>query len=158
MNVTIDLLNASGTKDIPLKRQFKHWAMAAMNAIPSERPRCQLSIRLVDEEESADLNSRYRHKQGATNILSFPAPPGLPAALLGDLAICTQVVLREAQAQGKTADAHWAHMTVHGVLHLNGYDHEETAEATVMEALESGILQQLGYPDPYAPDQLRLEH
>lgn len=149
MNVTIDLLNASGTKSIPLKRQFKHWAMAAMNSIESARPRCQLSIRLVNEPEMAELNNRYRNKQGPTNILSFPVPPGLPATLLGDLAICAPVVEREAQAQGKSSDAHWAHLTVHGVLHLCGYDHEAAADAAAMEALETRILQQLGYQDPY---------
>ena len=111
--------------------------------------RSQLSIRIVNEAESAELNAHYRHKQGATNILSFPVPPGLPELLLGDLAICAAVVAREAQEQNKSADAHWAHMTVHGVLHLKGYDHEEPAEADAMEALERRILGQLGYADPY---------
>jgi probable rRNA maturation factor len=149
MNVTIDLQNGSGVRPVPLRRQFKHWAMAAMNGIPSERSRCQLSIRLIDEAESADLNARYRHKQGPTNILSFPVPPDLPSALLGDLAICAAVVEREAREQHKSSDAHWAHLTVHGVLHLNGYDHEERADAGIMEALETQILEQLGYDDPY---------
>jgi len=149
MNVTIDLLNASGVRPIPLKRQFKHWAMAAMNSIESTLPRCQLSIRVVDETEMAALNSQYRHKQGPTNILSFPVPAGMPETQLGDLAICAPVVEREAKEQRKTSDAHWAHMTVHGVLHLCGYDHEVEPEAVAMETLETSILQQLGYQDPY---------
>ncbi|MDR0779109.1 MAG: rRNA maturation RNase YbeY [Pseudomonadales bacterium] len=150
MNVTIELQNHSGSRQVPLKRQFKHWALAALSAVASERVVNRLSIRLVDETESAYLNDKYRNKQGPTNILSFPVPgelKHLPA--LGDLAICTQVVQREAQAQGKSADAHWAHLTVHGVLHLRGYDHEIDTEARAMEALETSILHQLGYPDPY---------
>lgn len=149
MNVTVDLQNGSGVHPVPLKRQFKHWAMAAMNGIPSERTRCQVSIRLIDENESADLNARYRQKQGPTNILAFPVPAGLPSPLLGDLAICAAVVEREATEQHKHSDAHWAHMTVHGVLHLNGYDHEKQQDALEMEALEVKILEQLGYKDPY---------
>lgn len=149
MNVTIDLQNGSGMRPVPLKRQFKHWAMAAMNSIASERTRCEVSIRLIDEVESADLNARYRQKQGATNILSFPVPAGLPSPLLGDLAICVAVVEREATEQNKLSDAHWAHMTVHGVLHLNGFDHEDQQDAVEMEALEVLILEQLGYKNPY---------
>ncbi len=149
MNVTVDLQNASGLTSVPLRRQFKHWAMAAMSSIPSARTRCQLSIRIVDEAESAELNASYRQKQGPTNILSFPVPHDLPTPLLGDLAICASVVEREAIAQCKQADAHWAHLTVHGVLHLNGYDHAEALTAATMEALEIKILEQLGYNDPY---------
>jgi len=150
MNVTIDLQNHSGSREVPLKRQFKHWAIAALAEVAPERRTNRLSIRLVDESESAQLNGDYRHKQGSTNILSFPVPPEMDSLPdLGDLAICTQVVLREAQDQSKNSDAHWAHLTVHGVLHLRGYDHEVEDEARVMEALETRILQQLGYPDPY---------
>jgi probable rRNA maturation factor len=150
MNVTIDLQNHSGKRQVPLKRQFKHWAMAALNEVAAERAVNRLSIRLVDESESAELNGQYRHKQGPTNILSFPVPAELGMLPeLGDLAICAQVVEREAQEQGKNTDAHWAHLTVHGVLHLRGYDHEVEEEARVMEALETRILHQLGYPDPY---------
>ena len=149
MNVTIDLQNASGSKQVPLRRQFKHWALAALNGLPATAAHNRLSIRLVDEAESATLNGQYRHRQGATNILSFPAPAGMPTPLLGDLAICAAVVEREAREQGKASDAHWAHLTVHGVLHLHGYDHEEPREAAAMEALETQILQHLGYSDPY---------
>ncbi len=148
MSVTIDLQNASGVRSIPLRRDFKRWASAAIAQLaPGQKSR--LSIRIVDEAESAELNSQYRHKQGATNLLSFPVPPGLPDALLGDLAICASVVAREAAEQHKTLDAHWAHLTVHGVLHLKGYDHEEPQAADAMETLEKTILGQLGYADPY---------
>ncbi|MEY4640132.1 MAG: Endoribonuclease YbeY [Pseudomonadota bacterium] len=148
MSVTVDLQNASGLRTVPLRRDFKRWASAALAYIAPEA-RGRLSIRIVDEAESAELNTHYRHKQGATNILSFPVPPGLPDSLLGDLAICATVVEREATEQQKAADAHWAHLTVHGVLHLKGYDHEEPKAADEMEALEKHILQQLGYADPY---------
>lgn len=149
MTVTVDLQNASGMRSVPLRRDFKRWASAALAQLAPEHPKSRLSIRIVDETESAELNSHYRHKQGATNILSFPVPPGLPDTLLGDLAICASVVVREAQEQNKSCEAHWAHLTVHGVLHLKGYDHEDPAAADAMEALEKRILEQLGYQDPY---------
>jgi probable rRNA maturation factor len=150
MNVTVDLQNASGASALPLKRQFKLWAATAMNALSSEGKNAHLSIRLVDENESAELNSQYRQKQGATNILSFPVPAELAVTgELGDLAICAQVVRKEAQAQGKQETAHWAHLVVHGVLHLQGYDHENTPDASEMEALEINILEQLGIANPY---------
>jgi probable rRNA maturation factor len=153
MNVTIDLQNASGIKQVPLRRQFKHWAMVAMQQIEPKGPGGALSIRLVDEAESSELNGHYRSKPYATNILSFPVPPELGDKLLGDLAICAQVVQREAAEQQKSADEHWAHLVVHGVLHLKGYDHENDAEAEAMEALEVRILRQLGINNPYQPIQ-----
>jgi probable rRNA maturation factor len=149
MNVTVDLQNASGSRAVPLRRQFRSWANAALRHVATDMPRASLSIRLVDEIESAALNARYRGKPGATNVLSFPVPAGMPAQLLGDLAICASVVAREAAEQAKDAEAHWAHLTVHGVLHLRGYDHEKPGEARAMEALETKILAQLGYADPY---------
>jgi probable rRNA maturation factor len=149
MTVTIDLQNASGVRSVPLRRDFKRWASAALSQLADPPPKSRLSIRIVDAAESAQLNAHYRHKQGATNILSFPVPPGLPDALLGDLAICASVVVQEAQEQNKSLDAHWAHLTVHGVLHLKGYDHEQPQDADAMETLEKRVLEQLGYPDPY---------
>lgn len=149
MTVIVDVQNASGVRAVPLRRDFKRWASAALTQLAPQERKSRLSIRIVDEAESAELNSHYRHKQGATNILSFPVPAGLPEALLGDLAICASVVAREALEQKKALDAHWAHLTVHGVLHLKGYDHEEAKAADAMEAIEKQILQQLGYQDPY---------
>ena len=111
----------------------------------------ELTIRFVDEKESAELNEQYRHKKGSTNILSFPfeAPEEVELNLLGDLVICSDVVKQQAEEQGKEEIAHWAHMVVHGTLHLLGYDHLTSAEADVMENKEIKILSQLGYSDPY---------
>lgn len=118
-----------------------------------------LVIRIVDEAESRALNRDYRGKDRSTNVLSFPfdAPPGVPAAetggLLGDLVVCAPVVAREAAEQGKSLDAHWAHMVTHGVLHLLGYDHEDDDEAQAMEDRERELLAALGFSDPYAIEQ-----
>ena len=113
----------------------------------------ELTIRFVSEEESAELNEQYRQKQGSTNVLSFPfeTPPeiGIELNLLGDLIICTDVVKRQAVEQEKEELAHWAHMVVHGTLHLLGYDHQIDEEAEIMEEKEIKILSQLGYTDPY---------
>jgi probable rRNA maturation factor len=108
-------------------------------------------IRLVDDQESAELNQQYRHKQGPTNILSFPfeAPDGFDTDLLGDLVICTPLIALEAQQQNKQLFDHWAHITIHGVLHLLGYDHIDDAEAEEMEALEIKILSRLNINNPY---------
>ena len=105
----------------------------------------------MDEDEGAELNEAYRRKQGPTNVLSFPfeAPPGVELSLLGDIVVCAPVVAREAGEQGKILESHWAHMVVHGCLHLLGYDHMEPVEAEAMEALETEILGGLGYPNPY---------
>lgn len=150
MNVTIELQNASGLRKLPAKRDFTQWASLALNAVAIAGTKASLSIRLVDETESAALNQHFRHKAGPTNVLSFPVPENLTVAgQLGDLAICAQVVEREAREQGKTPTAHWAHMVVHGVLHLVGYDHEDDTEAREMEALEIRILEQLEIANPY---------
>jgi probable rRNA maturation factor len=152
MNVTVELQNNSGSRKVPLRRQFTHWASTAMARITrADRPH-HLSILIVDEAESARLNGTWRMKQGATNVLSFPLPADAPhSTAMGDLAICAQVVHRESAAQQKPLEAHWAHLTVHGVLHLNGYDHEIEEEAQSMEKLETSIMKQLGYQDPYQP-------
>ena len=111
----------------------------------------ELLIRLVDRRESRQLNTRYRHKNNATNVLSFPAdlPEEVGLALLGDIVICAPVVAEEARDQHKTAEAHWAHLTIHGILHLLGHDHQLEEEAAEMESIESRILKSLGFPDPY---------
>ena len=128
---------------------MRRWATAALR---NERETAELSVRIVDEQESAALNQQYRGKSGATNVLSFPfdAVTPEPLPILGDLVICAPVVIREAQQQNKPAEAHWAHMCVHGVLHLLGYDHVGDRDAEVMETLETDILLGLGYPAPYS--------
>ncbi|WP_089728608.1 rRNA maturation RNase YbeY [Candidatus Thiosymbion oneisti] len=145
----LDIQNASATPDLPGYEQFHRWAAAAL---AGRRTSAQLSIRLVDESEGADLNRRFRGKCGATNVLSFPYEP-LPGMvdsdLIGDLVICAPLVVREARAQGTPLAAHWAHLVVHGVLHLLGYDHADTTEAIAMEGLERHLLLGLGFTAPY---------
>ena len=111
----------------------------------------ELTIRIVDEAEISDLNQRYRQKTGSTNVLSFPVDEDLPleVPLLGDLVICAGVVAREAQQQHKPLKQHWAHMVVHGTLHLLGYDHIDSEQATIMEQKEINILEKFGYANPY---------
>lgn len=142
--------DASGVPGVPAEAEFRRWAEAALSG---RRAEAELAIRVVDEAESAELNSRYRGKVGPTNVLSFVAelPTGVPLSVLGDLVICAPVVAREAREQGKTAEAHWAHLVVHGCLHLLGFDHEAETEAKAMESLERRILAGLGFPDPYLP-------
>jgi probable rRNA maturation factor len=135
---------------LPAPASFRRWVEAALRGA-RRRKDAELSIRIVDAVEGRALNRDYRGKDYATNVLSCPAelPPGVPLPLIGDLAICAPVVEREAAEQGKRPRDHWAHLTIHGVLHLLGYDHTEEAEAEAMEALETRILAGLGIPDPY---------
>jgi probable rRNA maturation factor len=135
---------------VPSAISFRRWVEAALRGA-RRRKAAELSIRVVDLEEGRALNRDYRGKDYATNVLSFPAelPPGVMPALLGDLAICAPVVLREAAEQDKPARDHWAHLTIHGVLHLLGHEHVDDAQAQVMEALETRILAGLGIADPY---------
>ena len=146
---TLDLQVALQAIDLPPAERLLEWVEAALE---SENRGAELVIRLVDEAESAELNETYRAKTGPTNVLSFPfdMPPEIEELqLLGDLVICVPVVRREAAEQGKVESAHWAHLVVHGTLHLQGYDHQTEAEAAEMEGLERQILARLGYPDPY---------
>jgi probable rRNA maturation factor len=149
MSLELDLQIASDSTPIPTQADLRRWATAAL----ADRRACaELTIRVVDEAESAELNLRYRGKPPPTNVLSFPfePPPGLAATdLIGDLVICAPVVEREAVDQGKALEAHWAHMVIHGVLHLIGYDHVGNTEAAEMERLETVILCGLGFPQPY---------
>lgn len=133
---------------LPTEAQVSSWAQAALGHYGKDS---ELSIRLVGNDESQQLNRDYRGKDKPTNVLSFPAdfPEELNIPLLGDIIICAPVIAAEALEQGKEVDAHWAHMVVHGTLHLLGYDHIDDSEAEEMEALETQILQQLGYPAPY---------
>jgi len=135
-------------KGLPSAASFRKWAAAAAEG---RIRRADLAIRLVDEKEGRALNRHYRGKDYATNVLSFPAelPEGVSLPLLGDLVLCAPVVAREAAEQGKPLLAHYAHLTVHGVLHLLGMDHEDEREAEAMEAIEREILATLGIDDPY---------
>ncbi len=143
----IDLDNASDA-DHPAAADITQWVR---HAIGARREQAEVSIRITDRDEISELNRTYRDKDGATNVLSFPAelPPELALPLLGDLVICAPVVEDEARQQGKALQAHWAHMIIHGTLHLLGYDHIDDNDAEVMENLEIAILTDLGFPDPY---------
>lgn len=135
---------------IPSTAKLKQWAKQALQAKLSD---AELTIRIVDKAEIQTLNSTYRHKDKPTNVLSFPfeTPPDvdIETPILGDIVICAEVILEEARDQKKTLEAHWAHMIVHGILHLLGYDHENDADATIMENEEIEILKKLGFSNPY---------
>ncbi|HAU4908112.1 TPA: rRNA maturation RNase YbeY [Aeromonas hydrophila] len=153
MSVTLDLQLASASTDgLPSEAQLQSWLDGTILGFQQE---AEVTVRIVDEAESNELNLTYRGKDKPTNVLSFPfeAPPGLELPLLGDLVICRQVVEHEAAEQGKPLMAHWAHMVVHGSLHLLGYDHIEDDEAEEMEGLERDIMQELGFADPYLNDE-----
>ena len=137
-------------KAYPADKQWQEWGSATLDQLGS--PPAEVCVRMMAEEEITDLNQRFRRKTGPTNVLSFTGEGEDESGrrMLGDLAICTAVVKREARAQGKTLAAHSAHMLVHGILHLNGYDHENDQDAEEMEQLEVAILRRLGFPDPYA--------
>jgi len=151
--VILDLQIACQSSDgLPDENSVQRWLNAVL---PQFQAESEVTVRLVDEEESHQLNLTYRGQDKATNVLSFPfeAPPGIELPLLGDLVICRQVVEKEALEQQKTLEAHWAHMVVHGSLHLLGYDHIEDDEADEMESLETEIMQEMGYPDPYLAEK-----
>lgn len=147
MKIDIAVQNATSVATVPSKQQFERWASAALH----EHGDAELLIRLVDRRESRQLNAQYRQKDKATNVLSFVAdlPEEVGLRLLGDIVICAPVVAEEAADQHKTVEAHWAHLTIHGILHLLGHDHQVEEETVAMESLETGILQFLGFPDPY---------
>ncbi|MBB6055310.1 MAG: rRNA maturation RNase YbeY [Gammaproteobacteria bacterium] len=155
MSVTLDLqIACADTTGLPSAVQFQQWLDTAVLPFQQE---AEVTIRLVDEAESNELNLTYRGKDKPTNVLSFPfeCPPGVEDfPLLGDLIICRQVVEKEAQEQQKTLESHWAHMVIHGSLHLLGYDHIEDEEAEEMETLEKEFMQDLGFPDPYKDDEI----
>ncbi|MCL1123823.1 rRNA maturation RNase YbeY [Shewanella surugensis] len=136
------------TPDLPNQTSLALWVNTVLDGRMEE---AELTIRIVGNEESQQLNFDYRGKDKPTNVLSFPfeAPPEIELPLLGDLIICAPVVAQEANAQNKTLQAHWAHMVVHGCLHLLGYDHIDDAEAEEMESLETQIITQLGFANPY---------
>ena len=137
---------------LPTAEQIEQWATAAVQPQSDE---VEMTVRIVDEAESHALNLNYRGKDRPTNVLSFPfeCPDEVELPLLGDLVICRQVVESEAQEQDKPLMAHWAHMVVHGSLHLLGYDHIEDDEAEEMESLETQIMTGLGFADPYLSEK-----
>ena len=161
LRVTVQ--DVAKAREMPTAAAIRRWARMAVGA----RARGEITVRIVDAAESAALNERYRGKTGATNVLSFPAepialgaaaaepgarpapPPGFAEWPLGDVVVCAGVVAREAREQRKPLEAHWAHMVVHGVLHLLGYDHDTARRASVMEGLERELLAELGIADPY---------
>jgi len=141
--------------DLPGAGWLEAWVHAALAGVPGEVPPGEVVVRVADEDEMAQLNGEFRGKDASTNVLSFPAdlPPGPWEPALGDIVICPPVVTREAADQGKTLMAHWAHMVVHGTLHLLDYDHQAPEEAARMEGLERTILAGLGYGDPYHAEE-----
>lgn len=149
MTYQIDIESNSQNQQIPALPELERWISAALQSQNFED--AEVSVYIVDEDESQELNAQYRGKDYATNVLSFPADiaeeVGVP--LLGDLVVCAPVVEREAQEQGKTLHAHWAHMLIHGTLHLMGFDHLDDDEAETMETLETQIVTGLGYSAPY---------
>lgn len=144
----LDVSYAARQPWVPSRRQLTSWAAAALASV--RRP-VVLSVRVVGVVRSRSLNARYRHKDKPTNVLSFGGAGSTPDGrhYLGELVVCAPVVAREARSQGKSLQAHWAHMTVHGVLHLLGFDHERESEAAKMAAREIQILDRLGFSDPY---------
>lgn len=149
MTIQLDVQIAVRDPDVPAPSDFKTWAAK----IPSSDTGTRVCLRVADEDEVRKLNKRFRNVDKATNVLSFPAdvPAELGVNFLGDVVVCAPVVSREAQAQGKDLHAHWAHLFVHGVLHLQGYTHDDDSHAEQMEALEIETLQKLGIGNPYHP-------
>jgi probable rRNA maturation factor len=147
-SIEIDVSYAARRPWTPRPAQFRRWSAAALAAVSQT---VVLSVRIVGAARSRSLNAHYRHKDKPTNVLSFSGAGALPDGrrFLGELVICAPVVEREAREQCKTREQHWAHMTVHGVLHLLGYDHEHAGEARKMAALEIQILDRLGFSNPY---------
>ncbi len=144
----IEVQYAVEATGLPDARAIRRWLGAVLQG---RRERAEVVVRITDREEITRLNREYRQRDKPTNVLSFPSqlPAELGLALLGDIVICAEVVVEEARAQGKSVQAHWAHMVVHGGLHLLGYDHMEEQEAQRMEGLERELLASLGFPDPY---------
>jgi probable rRNA maturation factor len=136
---------ASTAKDLPSRAQVRRWVTAALEHS------AEITVRIVDAEEAQALNQDYRQKGYVPNVLTFEYGEISPGVLGGDVVICAPVVEREAREQGKPLKDHYAHMTVHGVLHLQGYDHLDPAEAEAMESREAAILKQFRIPNPYLP-------
>lgn len=157
MEVYVDLqLACENEQNLPSLAELELWVSTAINAgSEQQRDEAELTVRIVDSEESQQLNHQYRNKNKPTNVLSFPFqnPPGITLPLLGDLIICKEVVEKEAIEQQKPLLAHWAHMLIHGTLHLLGYDHIDEDEAEAMESIETKLMIELGYSDPYLSEK-----
>ena len=149
MSLTTEIQCRSNSSQVPASEVMSRWADRAFDRVVKKD--AEVTIRIVDEEEGAELNQRYRKRAGATNVLAFDYAQDSFAQsdLLGDVIICAPIVVQEALSQSKSIDAHWAHMVVHGILHLCGYRHNEEKEASKMEQLETEILLELGFPPPY---------
>ena len=147
MAITVDLQNDEDLDPVPPEQQFEQWITAALQ---ESYKRLEQTVRIVGEAESRELNSRYRGKESATNVLAFPGGNELlNYDCLGDLVICAPIVATEASVQNKPVEAHWAHLVIHGMLHLQGFDHQNEADTRQMEALEIEILHSLGVANPY---------
>ncbi|MCW8871943.1 MAG: rRNA maturation RNase YbeY [Xanthomonadales bacterium] len=147
MTIELGVQRATTFEPLPEDRQFEFWVATALR----DHGPAVLTVRIVERDEMHQLNQRYCGKDAATNVLSFPAdlPDTIELPLLGDVVLCAPVVAEEARLQGKSPEAHWAHLTIHGVLHLLGHDHREPGEAALMEGLEIKLLESLGFPNPY---------
>ncbi|WP_028468062.1 rRNA maturation RNase YbeY [Neptunomonas japonica] len=150
MNYDVDIQREvdNTNLELPSDEDFQHWVTLALTG---RKSRGEICIRLVEPTESQQLNNDYRGKDAPTNVLSFPfdGPEGIPMDLLGDLAICADIVTKEAQEQNKPVRNHWAHMVIHGTLHLIGFDHINDSDAEQMETLEIALLASINIPDPY---------
>ena len=149
MSLTTEIQCRSNNSQVPASEVMSRWADRAFDRVVKKD--AEVTIRIVDEEEGAELNQRYRKRAGPTNVLAFDYAQDSFAQndLLGDVIICAPIVVQEALSQSKSIDAHWAHMVVHGILHLCGYRHKEEKDASKMEQLETEILLELGFPPPY---------
>ncbi len=148
MSIEVDVQYATNEPDLPDAAQIRLWVELALQDL---RDNAELTVRIVDEEEGTALNEQWRKSTGATNVLSFPydGVENIAPDLMGDIIICAPVVISEAQQQQKSEQAHWAHMVIHGVLHLNGFDHIEPQDAERMESLEVQLLEKLQITNPY---------
>jgi probable rRNA maturation factor len=142
--IDIDIQLESDHDNIPTEKNLIAWAKLAL-----ERDAAEITIRIVDDEESSYLNKHYRNKSGPTNVLSFPLKIPFDNKLHGDIVICAPLISKEATSQNKLVQHHWAHITIHGILHLQGYDHIQQSDAKIMEQREITILSTLGIPNPY---------
>jgi probable rRNA maturation factor len=150
LSFEIDIQKGGGVGLVPDDEEIGRWADVAMQLVNKHAALC---IRITDDVEIAELNAKFRHGTGPTNVLSFPCEleDETGVSLLGDVVICAAVIEREAQDQHKALSAHFAHMVLHGILHLLGYDHQNSVDSEVMEQMEAKLLDQLGFADPYQP-------